>query len=448
MTPARREDLLNQPPASETGESPRGKWMALLAAFLGWMFDGLEIGLFPLVARPAMLELVGEQAQRAIIPWIVGVTATFLVGAACGGVLFGWLGDRIGRVKAMVWSVLTYSVFSGLCAFSQAPWQLGTLRFISALGMGGEWALGVSLVMEIWPSRSRPLLAGLIGAAANVGFLFIGLLALALAQPGFLGWLGDRLTWLFPASWFKESSWRFLLLLGAVPALLTFFIRLFVPESERWKHAVSSGPRARVRDIFTGGLARLTVLGACLAGVALLGTWGSVQQAVPWANQLASKAGLNPREATATAQICAAVGAIVGTILAALVADRINRRAVYFGLCLVSLGVCQYLFRGVTSYGTGFLATLTVANGFTAAFYGWLPLYLPELFPTRVRATGSGFTFNFGRVLAAIGAVTAAIYYGGEENYPQMCGITSLVYAAGLAIIWLGPETKGKPLPE
>jgi MFS family permease len=429
--------------------------MALLAAFLGWMFDGLEIGLFPLVARPSMTELltktVGpERAADGVQTWIVIVTATFLVGAACGGVLFGWLGDRIGRVRAMIWSVLTYSIFSGLCAFGQAPWHLGVLRFLSALGMGGEWALGVSLVMEIWPSRSRPLLAGLIGAAANVGFLLIGFLALALAQPDFLRWLGGVFGGVFPEAWFdmNRSSWRFLLLLGAVPALLTFFIRIFVPESERWKHAAAHSPKARVRDIFSGGLARFTILGACLAGVALLGTWGSVQQAVPWAGKLAQTQGLNRASATAWSQIYAAIGAIVGTIAAALIADKLNRRVVFFGLCALSLVVCQYFFRALTTFDGHFLLVLTVANGLTAAFYGWLPLYLPELFPTRVRATGSGFSFNSGRILAAIGAVSVALMYHGKEDYPKMCAVTSLVYVVGVLIIWLAPETKGRPLPE
>jgi MFS family permease len=436
-------------PAAPGSEAPaKGKWMALLAAFLGWMFDGLEIGLFPLAARPAMLEFFPVDKDARLL-WIVIITAAFLVGAACGGVLFGRLGDRIGRVKAMVWSVLTYSIFSGLCAFSGAPWQLGVLRFLSALGMGGEWALGVSLVMEIWPSSKRPILAGMIGAAANVGFLLIGFLALALSRQGFLQWLAGIFGGVFPEAWFDRdrSNWRFLLLLGAVPAFLTFFIRLFVPESEKWKRAAASAPKARVADIFSGGLTRLTVLGACLAGVALLGTWGSVQQAVPWAGQLAEAQKLNRAAAIASAQIWAAVGAIAGTLLAAIIAEKLNRRIVYFGLCVLSLFISQYLFRGVSEYGNHFLLVFTLANGLTAAFYGWLPLYLPELFPTRVRATGSGFTFNSGRVLAAIGAVAVAAYYSGQENYPQMCRITSLVYLAGLVIIWLAPETKGKPLP-
>src|SRR5258707_9449279 len=148
----------------------RGRWMALTAALLGWMFDGLEMGLFPLVARPALRALLpagddgGPAPDSAVGLWFAGATAAFLVGAATGGVLFGWLGDRLGRVRAMTLSVFTYAIFSGMCGLAAAPWQIVVLRFIAALGMGGEWSLGVALVMEIWPNRSRGLLAGVIGA--------------------------------------------------------------------------------------------------------------------------------------------------------------------------------------------------------------------------------------------------------------------------------------------
>jgi MFS transporter, SHS family, sialic acid transporter len=156
--------------------------MTLLAALLGWMFDGFEMGLFPLVARPALLELMGPQAGKTIGTWFSIIIAMFLVGAACGGIFFGWLGDRIGRVRALVWSVATYAVFSGLCGFATHPWHLAVLRFIASLGMGGEWALGVALVMEVWPSSSRPMLAGLIGVASNAGILLIALMGLMLTK--------------------------------------------------------------------------------------------------------------------------------------------------------------------------------------------------------------------------------------------------------------------------
>src|SRR5436309_4407310 len=167
---------------NENGEKAivRGQWLALAAALLGWMFDGFEMGLFPLVARPALRDLLGSTNDQEVGLWFAVATAGFLVGAATGGVLFGWLGDRLGRVRAMMLSILTYAVFSGLCGLATSAWQIAVLRFVSALGMGGEWSLGVALVMEVWPNRSRALLAGLIGAAANFGYLLIALLGLGL----------------------------------------------------------------------------------------------------------------------------------------------------------------------------------------------------------------------------------------------------------------------------
>src|SRR5579864_4981435 len=198
--------------SSDSDSHVKGRTMALLAAFLGWMFDGLEMGLFPLAGRPALKELMhasGPGADSIIGPWFGGIIAAFLIGAAAGGVLFGWLGDRVGRVKAMVWSVATYSLFSGLCGFVNAPWQLGVVRFIASLGMGGEWALGVSLISEIWPAKSRPLLSGLIGAAANVGFMIVGFVGLGVSK--FVAGLGSALSFL-PHSWvdalLRNNGWR------------------------------------------------------------------------------------------------------------------------------------------------------------------------------------------------------------------------------------------------
>lgn len=427
--------------------------MALAAAFLGWMFDGLEMGLFPLVARPALRELMGPEAELNIGTWMAWITAGFLVGAAAGGLLFGWLGDRVGRVRAMVWSVLTYAVFSGLCGFATSPAQVAGLRFIAALGMGGEWSLGVALVMEIWPSRSRPMLAGLIGAAANVGFLAIALVGLVLAR--FIGATADGLhglglseetvTWLLGSD---GSGWRLLMFVGALPALLTFFVRIFVPESERWLHASAVTPPARVADIFESGVRHKTILGTCLAGIALVGTWGSIQWMQPWAHQMATGTDAE-KTAAAYTQICAGTGAIFGTLLAAFCAEWFSRRWSYFLLSVISLAVCQYLFRADMEFGSWFLIWACIAGGVTASFYGWLPLYLPELFPTRIRATGQGFAFNFGRVLAAFGALQSGqLLNFFHEDYARMCSIISLVYLVGMALIWFCPETKGQPLPD
>src|SRR5204862_3523590 len=248
----------------------REQILVLSAAFLGWMFDGLEMAIFPLVASPAlqslMLRTSADNTDQFVGAWMGRITALFLLGAACGGLAFGWLGDRIGRVRSMAWSILAYSIFTGLCYFAGEPWHLGVLRFVAAFGMGGEWSLGVALVMESWPREKRPILAGVIGAAANVGFVLIAVLG----------------------KYFKvtQTSWRWVMLAGAAPALLTFLIQLFVPESERWKASVKKGAATPIREIFSAGLVKNTLLAISFASIALIGTWASVQWLPLWADQL------------------------------------------------------------------------------------------------------------------------------------------------------------------
>jgi len=413
-----------QSPASAV--RTRDQWLVLIAAFLGWMFDGLEQGVFPLVARPALQDLIGVEGDKLIGPWMGYITALFLVVAALGGLAFGWLGDRLGRVRAMVLSILAYSLFTGACYFAQAPWQLGVLRFFAAVGMGGEWSLGVALVMECWPERHRPLLAGAIGAAANIGF-------------GLLGLLGT----LFQVT---RDSWRWVMLAGATPALLALFIIRYVPESERWKRAVTKTSSHPVREVFSRGLIKHTLLGIGLASVVLIGTWGSVQWMPAWADQLT---GGKIHNAKGLTQMLIAFGAVVGCFIGPLIGGKMGRRPAYFLLSLASLISCGYLFRFVDAYGTLFLVMAFVVGTATAAFFGWLPLYLPELFPTRVRATGQGLSYNSGRIFAAIGAVQMGHllkYY--EGSYARAGATITLIYVVGLIIIWLAPETKGKPLPE
>src|SRR5262249_2820261 len=177
--------------APATPTSKRGLYMALAAALLGWLFDGFEMGLFPVVSGPALEELIGQHSaialtadmlRKEISSWNAIINTAFLVGAAAGGVLFGWLGDRLGRVRAMTLSILTYALCSGLGGIAGAPWHMVLIRFMAALGMGGEWSLGVALVMEVWQGKSRALLAGLIGAAGNVGYMLVALLSLGLGS--------------------------------------------------------------------------------------------------------------------------------------------------------------------------------------------------------------------------------------------------------------------------
>jgi SHS family sialic acid transporter-like MFS transporter len=432
----------------------------LLAAGLGWMFDGLEMGMFPLIARPALQQMQASQglavSDAYVGLWMGYVTAAFLIGAAGGGVLFGWLGDKIGRVRAMALSILCYSLFTGLVYFAQEPWHLLVTRFVAAFGMGGEWSLGVALVMEVWPEKHRPLMAGIIGAAANVGYVLIAVVG-----------MGFTVT---------TESWRWVALVGALPAFLTIAILAWVPESERWQ-AQKTDTNQPLRDVLRPPLLKRTLFATLFASVALIGTWGSVQWLPLWADQMAQEESVvaaraeltarsgstAPTEAAVTARAnelknnrakantlaLSALGAIFGCFVGAWLAGKFGRRPAYFILCLTSLLLCAYLFRGVGHYGPLFLVMVFLVGGMSAAFYGWLPLYLPELFPTRSRATGQGLSFNSGRILAAVGALQmGSLMQHFNGSYAQAGAVITLIYIVGMVVIWLAPETKGKPLPE
>ena len=552
--PSSRESLQADPVTTGTSF---GQWMALIAALLGWMFDGAEMGVFSMVGRAAIQDLLGvthssPEAEQKVGLYFSLVIAVFLVGAATGGVLFGWLGDRIGRVRAMSLSVLTYALFTGFCGFAQTPLQLGVLRFIAALGMGGEWSLGVALVMEVWPNRSRALMAGLIGAAANAGYLLVGVIGIGLTAvlSQFEGYLaGMGLSEATVQMLVANKGWRLMMMLGTLPAALTFFFRMFVPESSKWERERGRGATSNwvASDLFgvligavgpglivwvwaddrfgtqwrivgtltglviatfgyiypvlrflqrtfanssttaneTGRTIRRMLLGACLSGIALIGTWGSTQWAMSWAGQLTqnvkpadssprpiddAQSGAdvrakpswfsaaitrNPREYT---QIVTAIGAIIGTILAAMLGDWVGRRIAYCALCFVSMASVLWFYQFHSRFDAQFLVAAFILGACTASFYGWLPLYLPELFSTNVRATGQGFSFNFGRILAAIGTLQIGslltfvdryeTFAGLKGGYPVACSVVCFVYVIGMGLIWLAPETKGRALPE
>ncbi len=395
------------------------------------MFDGLEMGIFPLVASSALAEFARQAAPSPdfVGHWIGVINACFLLGAALGGLIFGWLGDRLGRVRAMILSVLAYSAFTGLIYFATSAEQLAACRFLAAIGMGGEWSLGVALVMEAWPGGQRPLMAGLIGAAGNLGYALVAVIG-----------IGVHIT---------ADSWRWMMVLGAAPALLTLLIARFVPESERWHRSVARAGLVRnpLGELFGRTLRRRTLLAIGLTSVALMVTWGSVQIIPTWIDvDLTHR--LLPK-AKAVGQLASSLGAILGCLLAPLLGARFGRRPVYFGLCLASLVSCLVMYLGFATYSAGLLAMIFVVGACTASFYGWLPHYLPELFPTRVRATGQGIAYNSGRLLAAAGAWhMGALMAAFHHSYAKAGATFVFVYVLGMILIWFAPETRGEPLPE
>jgi MFS family permease len=488
--------------------------MTLVAATLGWLFDGFEMGLFPLIGQPALKDLLGTAATADDAnKWFGAIIAVFLVGAASGGVIFGWLGDKIGRVRAMSFSIFTYAIFTGLCGFATEAWHVAALRFIASLGMGGEWSLGVALVNEIYPGKSRALTAGLIGAAANVGYLLVAVLSMVLLS--FIDkthsvFLSIGISEATATHLLSNTAWRLLMISGALPALMIFGILMFVPESEKWKAEHARGAtahwaKADLLGVVIGSVAALVIIwawspagvgvmaalgitivglgialfgylhpvrrylqratiadslhsdysrvivrnmlfGAGLAAVALLGTWGSTQWAPKWVLTLEPDVTKHAKEWTL---FWLSAGAIVGTMAAALAAGRFGRRITYAVLCVSSIGGALLLYQTNHSYSSYFLFCTFVAGGLTASFYGFFPLYLPELFPTAVRATGQGFAFNFGRIVAAVGGLqTANLMKVFHNDFANAASVMAAIYLVGMGIIWLGPETKGKALPD
>jgi len=398
-------------------------WIILLVAWLGWMFDGMEMGLYSVLASPALKDLLHTVDPKVISKYVGVMFALFRLGASAGGFIFGRLGDKIGRVKTMIITVVVYAAFTGLSALARNPWQFGACRFLGAMGLGGEWGLGVALVMETWPNARRPVLAGLLGSSSNVGFLVSSLVNI---QFGFLGW-------------------RWIFCIGIIPALLSLIIRFVVKEPERWVQAKESGERPDLRQLFEPSLLRKTIMACLISSVPIVGTWGVFQWIPTWVGDLVGGKAVSER---AISSMWMAFGQIIGGFLGGPIAEWLGRRISYAVLCICSLVAVVALYSTVHSYGPELLGLAMIAGIFTTTFFGWLPLYLPELFPTRIRATGEGITFNFGRIIAA-----ACIFLGMSNlasilGYARAGTIVSMIYILGLIFIWFVPETKGSKLPD
>jgi MFS family permease len=412
----------------------RDRRVVLTAAFLGWLCAGVEMGLGPLAARPAVRDLLfridGEltaqlsQAEEARIgEWFAWYLCAFLLGAAAGGLLFGRLADRSGRVRAMGCSILCFSLFTGASWFVETPEQLLVLRFLASLGIGGMWPSGVALVSEAWPEASRPTIAGVIGTAANLGILLMALLG----------------------HWIEilPDTWRWAMLIGATPMGLGAFVIWRVPESRRWlaQRSASSGNAAigPLAEVFRPPLLGVTLLGILLGTVPLLGTWASGKWMIPWAD--AEGAG------AARTQAIWAIGAVLGSAAGGWLASLLGRRTTYFLVSFAALLINLTIYRILHPSHQAFLPAVFLLGLVATVFFGWLPLYLPELFPTRVRATGSGVTYNLGRVASAAGVLGA----GGlmtlfQGNYAKVGEVTAWVYALGMVIILVAPDTTNSRL--
>ena len=425
--------------------SARARVAVLFAAIGGLLFDGVELGLMPVASLSVSQSLLGDAYTPTLGgDWFARFTAALMLGAAVGGIFLGSLGDRIGRTRALGISILFYSMFAGMGALVRTQEQMLVLRFIVGLGVGGVWPNAVALAAECWPDKSRPVVAGLMGAALNGGILMLSQVAR---------------TWHI-----TPDSWRWIFKLAAAPAVLGFLVLFALPESPLWlatrrrrtdQAPASSGssatslrsqPTSPIRELFRPPLVRLTLIGILLGSIPMIGAWAASKWMIPWADKVggASEAGYK-----AVTQGWWALGAVLGSFFGAQIAAWLGRRRAYGLISGGATVLTLLLFLGTAPLRASFLP-IVFAQGFVATlFFGWLPLYLPELFPTRVRAAGSGITYNVGRFATAIGVFAAGALFsvlGG--SYPKVGAACGLVYALGLIVIWWAPDTTHKTLDE
>jgi len=416
--------------ASALTLSHTARLVVLFAAFSGLLFDGIELGLMPIASISVTKSLLGGRFTDALAgDWFARFTASLMLGAAVGGIVFGALGDRIGRTRAMGVSILFYSVFSGAGWLVGSLEQMLVLRFLVGLGVGGMWPNGVALVSECWPSVSRPMVAGIVGAGLNTGILLLSQIA--------------RIWHITP------ESWRWLFGWSAVPGLLGVVALCFVPESPRWlsTRAVAAQRKvAPLRELFRPPLLRLTLLGIVLGSIPMIGAWAASKWMIPWADKIGGAAQPGYKALT---QGYWALGAVLGSFFGAQLAGLLGRRLSYFLISLGSTALTSGLFLFTAPLQSAFLPMAFVQGFIATLFFGWLPLYLPELFPTKVRATGSGIAYNTGRFATAGGvfvAGTLVVWLGGD--FAKVGAVMGLIYSLGMLAIWFAPETSNKDLPD
>jgi MFS family permease len=416
----------------------RYQWLVLFVAWLGWVFDSMDSTIYALVLQPALHDLLrapdGGPVTADVIGWYGGIIfSIFLIGWAIGGVLFGVLADNFGRTRALVFTILIYAVFTGLAALSQSWWQLALFRFITALGIGGEWAAGAALVAEVWPEDKRTKAAGLLQSAWAVGFFGAALLNLLL----------------------RDCGWRPIFLVGVAPALVALFVRMWVREPERWVRARAEERQAggtrplKLMELFSPGLLRATLAGSGLAFVAVFGLWGATNWTPMLIRALPEMRGLNAAELTSRVSYAIMLlnaGALVGYLSFGPLADRVGRRWVFALMCVGSLVMLPVTFLTPRTYAH-VLLLLPLLGFFNNGIFSGFPIYLPELYPTRIRATAAGFCFNIGRVLAAIGPFVTGYLVVSLGSFGRAASAVALIYLVGLMILPYAPETKGRPLP-
>ncbi|MCC6483244.1 MAG: MFS transporter [Armatimonadetes bacterium] len=430
-------------------------WLVLIVCALGWLFDCMDGNLFTLVRQKSLNDLLQphyatEATLNEAVNRIGGIiTSVFLLGWAAGGFIFGVLGDKLGRTRTMMITILVYAGFTGLNALVHEPWQYAACRFLTALGIGGEFAAGAALVAEVWPARSRPMALGTLQALSAVGNIMAAVITYVLAG----------------------ITWRWVFVIGALPALMVLIVRLYMKEPEAWTKAeqqakASGTPRelGNMADLFRDPVLRRNTIAGILIGIAGVGgLWGVVFFMPDFLGRVLAPAAAHLSDSAAKKQLqewrsqaffVQQVGALLGMFAYAALSERMGRRpslALFFGAVIVVVLGSFWNIRDITgamiwSFFLGFCAL---------APFSAFAVYFPELFPTRLRATGVGMCYNSARVISALApsalGFLASLWKSPTDpafGFRVAASIVASVYLIGFIGLAIGPETRGKPLPE
>jgi MFS family permease len=420
----------------------RTKWRALIAANLGWLFDGFETYALILTAGVALKQLHPDGNPAFYIGLTIAMT---LLGWGAGGIIGGIVADYIGRRKVLLLSITLYSIFTGLSAFAWNWESFLILRLLTGVTLGSEWGTGTSLVAEMWPAHARAKAAGLMQCGLGLGFF------VASAAWHFIAPLG-------------EDSWRYMFLLGVLPALFALWLRRSVPESDKWTKVASRRASLQARSSLTEEektytkftlrqiwadpkLRRLTILGSIMSTVTTLAWWGISTWVPAYVGSIAAADGRSPESYASTAGMIYNVGAIAGYISLGFAADRFGRKGTVFTYFAASLIMTPVLFLW-TSDLTLVLLLCAVNGFFTLGQYTWMPVWLPEFYPTHLRATGAAFVFNAARFIAFLGPLLAGTIIATFGGYSTAATVLGLIYIVGMVVVPFCPETRGRALPE
>lgn len=403
----------------------REDWAVLAITMAFWAFDGYETFAVIVTGVHSMHALLPVAERADALKYFGYLLAITLGGWTLGGVVGGYVGDRLGRRRTMIYAVVIYGVFTGLSALSTTWWLLALGRFLTGIGIGSEWAVGTSLIQEVWPAKYRTRGAGLLQAGLSVGGLVVSGV------------------WVIFQNF--DISWRYIYVVGILPVLVILYYRNVIPESKRWTQRRVGKTTDLIHELFSPGLRRPLLLALLVSLGITLSWWAGSSYLPSYVGSLATKADVNFY--TGVSSAIYNFGEILGCILFGFAVDRIGRKAVGFGYLLGALIMTAAIFLVVTNVNLA--VALQVLFGFTAGgAFSWYTTHAAELFPTRVRASALGTIFNGARIPAVAGAFltgTLAASLGGVGHAAFYIG---LVYVVGMVAILFLPETRGKPLPD